>query len=67
MVEFFLFANGSNSQKQELIDALNLIHQDENANATKWYNSAMGFVNSLNFNPDTAFERSMSIAESHLQ
>jgi len=67
VVEFFIFANGSASQKQELIDALNSIHQDQNANATKWYNSAMGFVNSLIFDPDTAFSRSMSIAESHLQ
>jgi ABC-type amino acid transport substrate-binding protein len=67
VVEFFIFANGSSLQKQELIDALNSIHQDQNANATKWYNSAMGFVNSLNFDPDTAFSRSMSIAESHLQ
>jgi hypothetical protein len=67
LVEFFIFTNGSASQKQELIDVLNLIHADQNASATKWYSSAMGFVNSLNFDQETAYERSISIAESHLK
>ena len=67
VVEFFIFANGSQTQKAQLIDALNEIHRDQNASATKWYNSAMGFVNSLNFDQNTAYERSMAIAKSHLK
>ena len=67
VVEFFLFANGSAEQKQQLIDVLNQIHQDQNANSTKWYSSALGFVNSLNFDQNTAYQRSISIAESHLK
>tara|TARA_B100001564_G_scaffold359693_2_gene382463 strand:+ start:148 stop:1065 length:918 start_codon:yes stop_codon:yes gene_type:complete len=67
VVEFFLFTNGSQIQKQELISALNKIHKDQNASATKWYNSAMGFVNSLNFDQETAYERSIAIAKSHLK
>jgi len=67
VVEFFLFANGSSTQKQQLIQVLNTIHADQNANATKWYSSAMGFVNSLKVDQETAYERSIAIAESHLE
>ena len=67
VVEFFLFANGSQEQKQQLIKVLNTIHSDQNANATKWYSSAMGFVNSLKFDQGTAYDRSIAIAESHLK
>ncbi len=67
VVEFFIFTNGSASQKQELIDVLNSIHANQNSSATIWYSSAMGYVNSLNFNHETAYERSISIAESHLK
>lgn len=67
VVEFFLFANGSQEQKQQLIEVLNTIHADQNANATRWYSSAMGFVNSLKFDQGTAYERSIAIAESHLK
>jgi len=67
VVEFFLFANGSSEQKQQLIKVLNIIHSDQNASATKWYGSAMGFVNSLKFDQETAYEKSIAIAESHLK
>ena len=67
VVEFFIFTNGSAAEKQQLVEVLNTIHADQNTNTTKWYSNAMGFVNSLKFDQETAYNRSIAIAVSHLE